>query len=186
MGWLPDWGQGPLRALPALPDLPAARLRGPAAVVEAVWEGLVLAAHWQRDRHDLRRPGRPYPPLLALLEAARADPVLGRLRPYTSHCTLLFSACVDFPYDVRVSSVEPLSDGRFRVRPRGGATAEGYADTPEAALALITADLPAGLGPAAGAGPTGPKESAPGSRSASTAPPPPGSGTPSPSSGPAA
>ncbi|WCD88143.1 hypothetical protein KPP03845_104548 [Streptomyces xanthophaeus] len=127
-----------------MPDLDAARLRGPAEAVAVRWEQLVLAARWMRERHALRRPGRPYPPLVPLLEAARADPVLGRLYPVTSHYAVSFSTLTRMPYDVRLPSVEPLADGRYRLRgPRHlGAGVTGHATTPHEALAAVAAAAP--------------------------------------------
>ncbi|MEU9110051.1 DUF6193 family natural product biosynthesis protein [Streptomyces xanthophaeus] len=127
-----------------MPDLDAARLRGPSEAVAVRWEQLVLAARWMGERHALRRPGRPYPPLVPLLEAARADPVLGRLYPVTSHYAVAFSTLTRPPYDVQLPSVEPLWDGRYRLRgPRHlGTGVTGHTATPHEALAAVAAAVP--------------------------------------------
>ncbi|WP_330296214.1 DUF6193 family natural product biosynthesis protein [Streptomyces sp. NBC_00503] len=80
--------------------------------------------------------------VLALIEAARAEPELRRLYPYTSHFTLWFSASEGHPFAVTAPAVEPLPDGRFRVRGPRQTTTLGETDTATAAIALVVANLP--------------------------------------------
>ncbi|MFG2840899.1 DUF6193 family natural product biosynthesis protein [Streptomyces zaomyceticus] len=143
-------GHGPLPARPDLPDLVAAHERGPYDAVEARWQQLVLTWQWHRERHELRAPGRPYPGIVPLLKAARAEPTLRQLYPFTSHHTLCFSSRTTYPWVLLAPAVDPLIDGRFRIRQPRSSTVIGYADSPEEAIALVTAHLPAGLGPAVG------------------------------------
>ncbi|MFB7667800.1 DUF6193 family natural product biosynthesis protein [Kitasatospora sp. NPDC056138] len=82
----------------------------------------------------------------ALLEAAHAEPKLRQLYPFTSHHTLCLSSCPTIPYIVQVPSVDPLRDGRFRIRRPRSSSVIGYADTPEDAISLVTAHPPAGPG----------------------------------------
>ncbi|MGW9210982.1 DUF6193 family natural product biosynthesis protein [Embleya sp. NPDC055664] len=133
---------------PALPDLAAAHERGPAAAVEVKWQRLMLSWQWMRERHEILRPTRPYPGIVPLLEAAFAEPGLRQLFPFTSHHTLCFSSSTEYPYVPRVPCVDPLSDGRFRVRRPRSSTVIGFADTAEEAVALVTAHFPAALEPA--------------------------------------
>ncbi|MEU1621131.1 DUF6193 family natural product biosynthesis protein [Streptomyces sp. NPDC005722] len=140
-------GHGPLPRRPVLPDLAAARERGPDDLLEARWQGLILSRRWMRERHESLRPGRPYPGIVPLLHAAYAEPGLRRLFPFTSHFVLCLSSSTTHPYDVRVPSVEPLRDGRFRVRQPRSSTVIGHTGTPEEAVALVAARLPPGPGP---------------------------------------
>ncbi|MBT2449963.1 hypothetical protein J7F03_23385 [Streptomyces sp. ISL-43] len=80
--------------------------------------------------------------VLALIEAARTEPRLRRLYPYTSHFTLWFSASAGHPFAVTAPAVEPLPDGRFRVRGPRQTTVLGETDTAPAAIALVVANLP--------------------------------------------
>ncbi|MFD7483962.1 DUF6193 family natural product biosynthesis protein [Streptomyces mirabilis] len=83
-----------------------------------------------------------------LIEAAGAERTLRQLYPYNSHFALHLSSCTRYPYVLRVPSVLPRYDGRCRAFvPRVG-TLLGETDTAEAAVALVVAHLPAGLGPA--------------------------------------
>ncbi|MEU3727748.1 DUF6193 family natural product biosynthesis protein, partial [Streptomyces sp. NPDC031705] len=131
-------GHPPPPPRPELPDLAAAHRRGPAAAVEAKWEALARYWRWMAGhRRQALRPGGAYPGACALVEAARAVPELRRLYPFTSHLILKFSSTTTFPYDVRLPSVEPLADGRFRVRRHlRGAPVIGEPATPGEALAL--------------------------------------------------
>ncbi|MFE2867153.1 DUF6193 family natural product biosynthesis protein [Embleya sp. NPDC059259] len=138
----------PVPPRPALPDLAAAHERGPAAAVEVKWQQLILSWQWMRERHEILRPMRPYPGIVPLLEAAFAQPGLRQLFPFTSHHTLCFSSCTGYPYVLRVPCVDPHSDGRFRVRRPRSSIVIGYTDTAKEAVALVTANFPAGLGPA--------------------------------------
>ncbi|MFE4624843.1 DUF6193 family natural product biosynthesis protein [Streptomyces mirabilis] len=137
-------GRRPLPAKPVLPDVAAAPRRGPADAVEARWRQLAPAWQWRRERQEVLRPGRGYPGIVDLVEAAGAERTLRQLYPYNSHFALHLSSCTRYPYVLRVPSVLPRYDGRFRVFvPRVG-TLLGETDTAEAAVA----HLPAGLGPA--------------------------------------
>ncbi|MEV7169192.1 DUF6193 family natural product biosynthesis protein [Streptomyces sp. NPDC093224] len=127
---------------PVLPDRAAAHRRGPAAAVEAQWESLRLVWEWRQAAHRIRRPGGPFPVLLPLLEAAGAQPRLRRLYPFTSHSILRFSSSTTFPWTVQGGSVEPLYDGRFRVRRAGPHAVIGEVDSPEEAVALVLELLP--------------------------------------------
>lgn len=141
-------GRRPLPAKPVLPDVAAAHLRGPADAVEARWRQLALVWQWRRERQEVLRPGVGYPGIVHLIEVAHAERTLRQLYPYNSHFALHLSSCTRYPYVLRVPSVLPRHDGRFRVFvPRVG-TVLGETDTAEAAVALVVAHLPAGLGPA--------------------------------------
>jgi hypothetical protein len=141
-------GRRPLPPKPDLPDVAAAHRRGPADAVEARWRQLALVWQWHRERQEVLRPGAGYPGIVHLIEMARAERTLRQLYPYTSHFALHLSSCTRYPYALRAPSVLPRHDGRFQVFvPRGG-TLLGETDTAEAAVALVVAHLPAGLGPA--------------------------------------
>lgn len=101
-----------------------------------------LPGTWQR-MVDLGGSERMSQGVLALIEAARAEPELRRLYPYTSHFTLWFSASAGHPFAVTAPAVEPLPDGRFRVRGPRQTTVLGETDTAQAAIALVVANLPA-------------------------------------------
>ncbi|MFC9307648.1 DUF6193 family natural product biosynthesis protein [Streptomyces sp. NPDC057011] len=127
----------------------AARRRGPAETVEAAWQALPLVWQWTLERHSLRNPGAAFPGILPLLSAAGAEPRLRQLYPFTSHWALLFSCCTSYPWDIQVPFVEPLHNGRFRVRsrrPRG--TVIGETETADEAVALVMAHFPPEVGPA--------------------------------------
>ncbi|MFD9517721.1 DUF6193 family natural product biosynthesis protein [Streptomyces sp. NPDC059979] len=142
-------GERPLLPRPVLlPDLAAARLLGPAEVVEASRQRLLLGWKAMRDYQLARRPDRPYPPVVPLLEAAYAEPRLRVLHPFTSHHSLNLSSCTEYPYLVQVPPVDPLPDGRFRIRGPRSAAVIGWADTAEEAVARVVARIPPGLGPA--------------------------------------
>lgn len=125
----------------------AARGRGPADAVEAWWQCLRLTWRWSHAVHRIRWPGRPYPGIVPLLEAAAAQPRLRRLYPFTSHFTLYFSSSTGYPWIVRGGSVEPLRDGRFRVRRRDPVAVIGEVDTAEEAVNLVLELLPPGSEP---------------------------------------
>jgi hypothetical protein len=141
-------GRRPLPPKPDLPDVAAAHRRGPADAVEARWRQLALVWRWHRERQEVLRPRVGYPGIVDLIEVARAERTLRQLYPYTSHFALHLSSCTRYPYVLRAPSVLPRHDGRFQVFvPRGG-TLLGETDTAEAAVALVVAHLPSGLGPA--------------------------------------
>jgi uncharacterized protein DUF6193 len=133
---------------PQLPDLAAARKLGPAATVEARWQHLLLVWQWHHMRHEILKPGTAYPGIVSLIEAAGAEPRLRQLYPFTSHYNLNFSSFTSYPWSIQVPSVDPLHDGRFRVRRPRSAEVLGFAHTADAAVSLVVGNLPAGLGPA--------------------------------------
>ncbi|MEV6006114.1 DUF6193 family natural product biosynthesis protein [Streptomyces sp. NPDC051976] len=137
----------PLPPRPVLPDMAAAHARGPAAAVEAHWQSVRLAWLWRQAVHEIRRPGRAYPPVVALLDAAAAQPRLRRLYPFTSHFALLFSSSTSYPWAVQGGSIEPMDNGRFTVRRRDPSAVIGEVGTAEEAVALVLALLPAGHEP---------------------------------------
>ncbi|MFI8100411.1 DUF6193 family natural product biosynthesis protein [Streptomyces sp. NPDC086023] len=120
----------------------------PPRAVEARWQQLILTWQRQRDDHEVRAPGSPFPDIVALLEAARAEPRLRELFPFTSDHTLRLSTSTTFPYDVQAPAVDPLPDGRFRVCEARSSRVIGYAASADEAVRLVTANLPEGLGPA--------------------------------------
>ncbi|MFI9243917.1 DUF6193 family natural product biosynthesis protein [Streptomyces sp. NPDC053086] len=132
---------------PVLPDMAAARSRGPADAVEAHWLSLRLKWQWSRAVHQIRAPGRPYPGIVPLLEAAAAQPRLRRLYPFTSHFALLFSSSTSYPWTVQAGSIEPLDNGRFKVRRRDPLAVIGEVDTAEEAVTLVLQLLPTGSEP---------------------------------------
>ncbi|MFJ1568711.1 DUF6193 family natural product biosynthesis protein [Streptomyces erythrochromogenes] len=132
---------------PVLPDMAAARRRGPADAVEAHWQSLRLVWQWSHAAHQIRAPGRPFPSITSLLEAAAAQPRLRRLYPFTSHFTLLFSSSTSYPWTVQAGSIEPLHNGRFKVRRRNPFAVIGEVDTAEEAVALVVELLPTGSDP---------------------------------------
>ncbi|MGE7387957.1 DUF6193 family natural product biosynthesis protein [Streptomyces sp. NPDC004126] len=136
----PDFPPRPERV-----DLDAAHRLGPAAAVEAKWESMARSWKWRAEYEVVRSPSRVYPRIVELVAAARAVPELRRLYPYTSHLMLKFSSTTTIPYEVRLPSVEPLADGRFRVR---HGEVLGEFDSTGEALALVLAHAPPGLGPA--------------------------------------
>lgn len=125
----------------------AARSRGPADTVEARWQCLRLSWQWWHTVRGIRSPGRPFPGIVALLEAAAAQPRLRRLYPFTSHYALAFSTSTRHPWSVRAGPIEPLHDGRFRVYRRTPFAVIGETETAEQAVALMLEHLPAGPEP---------------------------------------
>ncbi|WP_307782205.1 DUF6193 family natural product biosynthesis protein [Streptomyces sp. MBT65] len=125
----------------------AERSRGPADVVEAHWQSLRLSWQWRHAVHQIRTPGRPYPGIVPLLEAAAAQPRLRRLYPFTSHFALLFSSSTSYPWIVHGGSIEPLRNGRFKVRQRSPFAVIGEVETAEEAVTLLLELLPAGPEP---------------------------------------
>ncbi|MEY9877933.1 hypothetical protein ABH931_007457 [Streptacidiphilus sp. MAP12-33] len=132
---------------PVLPDMVAARSRGPADTVDARWRALQLKAQWEWAVHEIRSPGRPYPRLVTLLEVAAAQPRLRRLYPFTSHFALVFSSSTTYAWRaVQAGSIEPLHNGRFKVR-RHRPFVICEVDTPEEAVNAVLELLPAGSDP---------------------------------------
>ncbi|MEV6021128.1 DUF6193 family natural product biosynthesis protein [Streptomyces sp. NPDC051997] len=148
--------QLPLPPRPVVPDMHAARAHGPAGVVEAHWQSLRLAWQWKQEVHRIRRPGRPYPAIVALLDAAAAQPRLRRLYPFNSHFALCFSSSTGYPWTIQGGSIEPLDNGRFTVRRRRPVAVIGEVETAEEAVALLVELLPTGPEPAITAAPDEP------------------------------
>ncbi|MGW1728344.1 DUF6193 family natural product biosynthesis protein [Streptomyces sp. NPDC002306] len=119
----------------------AARSRGPADAAEARWQSLRLSWQWMHAIHQARTPGRPYPGIVALLDAAAAQPRLRRLYPFNSHFTLHFSSSTSYPW-VCAGSIEPLHNGRFTVRRHTPYTMTGQTRTAEEAVTLLLELLP--------------------------------------------
>ncbi|MER7539187.1 DUF6193 family natural product biosynthesis protein [Streptomyces sp. NPDC097704] len=140
--------QLPLPPRPVLPGMAAARSRGLAEAVEARWETLRLSWRWMQAVHQVRSPGRLYPGIVPLMEAAAAQPRLRRLYPFTSHFTLLFSSSISYPWSVQAGSIEPLHNGRFKVRRRSPSAVIGEVDTAEEAVTLVLELLPDDSDPA--------------------------------------
>ncbi|MFE6787877.1 DUF6193 family natural product biosynthesis protein [Streptomyces sp. NPDC057680] len=132
---------------PVLPDMAAAHSRGPADAVEAHWQALRLSWQWHHAVHHIRSPGRPYPGIVPLLEAAAAQPRLRRLYPFTSHFTLFFSSSTSYPWTVQAGSIEPLHNGRFKVRRRHPSAVIGDVNTAEEAVTLVLELLPTSSDP---------------------------------------
>ncbi|MFE7413400.1 DUF6193 family natural product biosynthesis protein [Streptomyces laurentii] len=114
----------------------------------------VVALQWRRLREEAAdTPG--FSEFGLLVEAARADPVLGRLSVFSSHWVLGVSAATSPRAAVEVVLV-PGRDGRpYRVREylhpdpeTGEERLIGEAGTAGEAVALAVAHLPAGIGPA--------------------------------------
>ncbi|MFB7978498.1 DUF6193 family natural product biosynthesis protein [Streptomyces vinaceus] len=118
-----------------------------ADAVEAQWQSLRLKWQWSHAAHQLRVPGRPYPGIVPLLEAAAAQPRLRRLHPFNSHFALRFSSSTSYPWTVQAGSIEPLHNGRFKVSRRNPSAVIGEVDTAEEAVTLVLALLPTGSDP---------------------------------------
>ncbi|MFE2910877.1 DUF6193 family natural product biosynthesis protein [Kitasatospora indigofera] len=112
--------------------------REPFDQVELAWRHLIDSFHTS--------PGDRHPHVLALLEAAHAQPALRRLRPVTSHFVLWFSTRSTFPYTRAGYSIEPHHTGWYLVRDKGELIARTA--TPEEAVLLTVAALPENTGPA--------------------------------------
>ncbi|MFI9402406.1 DUF6193 family natural product biosynthesis protein [Nocardia sp. NPDC052316] len=132
-----------------LPLVAEARATGVAHLVaEANWQ--LHREAWSGRLRELKPDGWREPTthavLRALLDAASAEPRLRHLYAVTSHYTLWFSRCTDYPF-VRVgAAIEPLSDGRYRVSRHGGESE--FFSTPQAAAARAAELLPLSCGPA--------------------------------------
>ncbi|MFD3756312.1 DUF6193 family natural product biosynthesis protein [Streptomyces sp. NPDC058622] len=133
---------------PVMPDMAAARARGPVDLVEARWQSLLLAWQWRQEAQKIRAPGRPFPPIVPLLEAAAAQPRIRRLYPFTSHFALGLSSSTGHPWTVWGGAIEPLRNGRFTVRRREPSAVIGEVATAEEAVRLLTELLPTGCEPA--------------------------------------
>ncbi|MFG3113612.1 DUF6193 family natural product biosynthesis protein [Streptomyces sp. NPDC048197] len=141
-------GHRPIPPKPDFADLVTAHGGGPAGAGEARWQRLIRVWQWNRERHEALTPGRPYPSIVPLLEACRADPRLGQLHPFTSHFTVNLSSRPRYPYVVQ-AAITPLHDGRFRVHHPGASTVPSHCTTAEEAVALAAAQLADGLAPPA-------------------------------------
>ncbi len=135
-----------MSAKPVLPDV-AARAIGPEAAVEARWERLVL--NWEgRARENKRGPGSYNDGLVRLLRAARAEPRLRRLFPFTSHYNLHFSLSTTQPWaEQGLPNAHPQEGGSYLVGRWHESGERVTAATPEEAVALLVERLPADLGP---------------------------------------
>ncbi|MFJ7911275.1 DUF6193 family natural product biosynthesis protein [Kitasatospora sp. NPDC096204] len=132
---------------PVRPDIAAARAIGPEAAVEARWEKIVR--NWERiERECDLGPGSYTDGLVRLLRAARSEPRLRRLFPWTSHHDLHFSRSTTQPWaDWGLPNARPQEGGGHLVN-RWDETGERVtASTPEEAVALLVERLPADLGP---------------------------------------
>ncbi len=88
-----------------------------------------------------------YPALLAACD----HPQLGVLYPFTSICTLHFSRCTGYPFDIPCSGICPTEeDGVYAVHHRQQARYKGveFQGSLEDAIAFIAAQLPPDCGPA--------------------------------------
>ncbi|MEU3772766.1 DUF6193 family natural product biosynthesis protein [Streptomyces sp. NPDC032472] len=122
-------------------DLQDTVSRGPDESVEARWQRLPTTWRLMVERGGPQAAvGRG---VLALIDAAAAQPELRRLYPFTSHCVLRFSSRGGHPPEADVPSVEPVREGGFRVLSPSTKRVLGEADTAEAAVALVVARLSA-------------------------------------------
>ncbi|NXY99070.1 hypothetical protein HYE82_32755 [Streptomyces sp. BR123] len=110
--------------------------------VEARWQRLPTTWRLMLDRGDSQAAaaGRG---VLALIEAASAQPELRRLYPFTTRCVLRFGSGGGLPTETDTPAVESLRDGRFRVLSPTLTRVIGETDTADAAVALLLAQLPA-------------------------------------------
>ncbi|MET9618218.1 DUF6193 family natural product biosynthesis protein [Kitasatospora indigofera] len=112
--------------------------REPFDRIELAWRHLIDSFHLP--------PGDRHPHVLALLEAAHAQPALRRLTPVTSHFVLWFSTRATYPCTRVGYSIDPHHTGRYLVRDKGEIIARTA--TPEEAVLLTVAALPENTGPA--------------------------------------
>ncbi|MGW6412040.1 DUF6193 family natural product biosynthesis protein [Streptomyces vinaceus] len=117
---------------------------GAADCVEARWQRLPTTWRLMHERDGSPALSRG---VLALIEAASAEPSLRRLYPFTTRFTLWFSARTSHPFEVAAPAVEPLPGGRFRVLSPTQKRVIGEADTAQAAVALVVAGLAGAAGP---------------------------------------
>lgn len=127
---------------PVLPNVAEARRRSLEEGVEAAWQSLTGAWRWREEKHRALWPGQPFPSVVALLEAAAAEPRLRRLQPYTSHEALNFSSSVSFPWVRQAGVVVPLYNGRFQVHRCRRTVLVAEVATPEEAVAVVVTLLP--------------------------------------------
>ncbi|MFD8793549.1 DUF6193 family natural product biosynthesis protein [Streptomyces vinaceus] len=67
--------------------------------------------------------------------------------PFNSHFALRFSSSTSYPWTVQAGSIEPLRNGRFKVRRRNPSAVIGEVDTAEEAVTLVLELLPTGSDP---------------------------------------
>ncbi|MFI8827125.1 DUF6193 family natural product biosynthesis protein [Streptomyces sp. NPDC053431] len=96
---------------------------------------------WRAVRAD----GRVRPELLA---AARAQPRLRRLFPWTGMGELHFSRCTEKRWTWDLPYIAPAQGGGYRVLGPSRAQSVGPADTPEQAVAMVLDHLPPDCGAA--------------------------------------
>ncbi|MGW1105725.1 DUF6193 family natural product biosynthesis protein [Streptomyces sp. NPDC002540] len=113
--------------------LAAAHERGP---------GHAVAEKWRRCLEP-----DPYEDL-EMIRAARAEPRLRALFPFTSHGTLMFSRCTGWPFSSDVSAIRPLADGRYAVLHRNEESSRLPSCTAQEAAALVASRLQETWGPA--------------------------------------
>ncbi|MET8331822.1 DUF6193 family natural product biosynthesis protein [Streptomyces sp. NPDC005181] len=139
------WGKGrSLRELRA--DLPflhsseraEAHERGPDAVVELQW----------RTMREQAAEAPDFPEFGELVEAAHAEPRLRQLYVFSSHWTLGFSSCTEYPFRDEVAIAPSPNGSLYRVMMHPHSGALGEAATAQKAVALAVSHLPTGLGPA--------------------------------------
>ncbi|MFC9329597.1 DUF6193 family natural product biosynthesis protein [Kitasatospora sp. NPDC057015] len=111
--------------------------REPLDRIELAWRHIIDNFHIP--------PGTRHPHVLALLEAAHAQPALRRLMPVTSHFILWFSTRATYPYTRVGYSIDPHHTGLYLVRDRGEIIAR--TTTPEEAVLVTVAALPENTGP---------------------------------------
>jgi hypothetical protein len=124
------------------------QLPDPTPAANAAWQRLGQRWRWYCEDHEARYPGTPYPDLIALFEAASAEPGLRRLCPYTSHFALCFSSTPRYPWKVQAGAIDPLFSGRFRVIRRRPTALLAETRTAEEAVALTAGLLTPGPDPA--------------------------------------
>ena len=102
--------------------------RGEAEAIDYRW----------RSYHDNSPPAPQLTRLHPFIAQALAEPRLRELLPYTSHWTLCFSRSAGYPYSNDCPVVEPLDDGRYRVRAADGREL-GIADAAGSVALALTA-----------------------------------------------
>ncbi|CAL9427237.1 hypothetical protein SUDANB120_01970 [Streptomyces sp. enrichment culture] len=113
---------------------------GTRAGAEALWQRLPTTWRLMVERGGPQAAaGRG---VLALIEAAAAQPELRRLYPFTSRCVLRFGSRGGVPTEADAPALEPTRDGRFRVLSPSLQRVLGEADSAEEAVALAVARLP--------------------------------------------
>lgn len=119
-------------------SLARAHERGPVDAVAEQWR--LLRAGWSSDDR--------FRFLVDIITAAHTVPVLRQLFPYTSHASLCFSTCTGFPYSDDIPRIDPRKGGGYVLRSPYTDDLIGEADDADSAVALLSAHLPTGVGPA--------------------------------------